>query len=52
MIQGEEGLLTANGAKHTDIISVASPNEALGMDEILIGLPTRMNSLIVNSDRC
>lgn len=22
------------------------------MDEILIGLPTRMNSLIVNSERC
>ena len=52
MILGEEGLLTAHGAKHTDIISVASPNEALGMDEILIGLPTRMNSLIVNSERC
>jgi hypothetical protein len=36
VILGEEGLLTGNGAKHTDIIFGASPNEALGMDEILI----------------
>ena len=51
-MEGEKGLITTNGAKHYDVISLASMNEALGTDEILLDLGTRLNSLIVASDKC